>query len=99
MPRYDWRCARGHEHEAEAGRDVRTRPCPSCGREAQRQLAVVGITGMVSAPTRYARINQTRFIEAQHTLVHEAEKRHIAIPDPLKVARARIARGDVKAID
>ena len=53
---------------------------------------------MVSTPTRYAPLNVSRFIEAQHTLVHEAEKRHIEIPDPLKVAKSRIARGDVKAI-
>lgn len=95
---YDWRCAAGHVHEAEAGRDERTRPCTVCRRQSQRQLAVAGIMGMVTTPTRVSPINVTRFVEAQHTLVHESQRRGIDIPDPLTVARERIKRGDVAAI-
>ena len=99
MPNYDWRCPAGHEHEASEDRRVFERECPLCLRPAHRQLAVVaGITGMVSTPTRYAPLNVSRFIEAQHTLVYEAEKRHLDIPDPLKVSQERIRRGDVQAI-
>ena len=98
-PTYDWRCLAGHEHEAFEDRLVFERECPLCLRSAHRQLSVAaGITGMVSTPTRYAPINLSQFVEAQHTLVYEAEKRHIDIPDPMKVARERIRRGDVKAI-
>ena len=54
---------------------------------------------MVTTPTRFSPVNVTRFVEAQHTLVHEAEKRHLNIPDPLEVAKARVRRGDAQAIN
>ena len=99
MPNYDWRCPAGHEHEAYAERSTHSLPCPVCNRQAQRQLAVAGIMGMVTTPTRYAPIPLTRFVEAQHEMVYQAEKQHVSLPDPLQIARQRVARGDVKAIE
>jgi putative FmdB family regulatory protein len=36
MPLYDYRCNEGHVTEVRAGYDVKTLPCPTCGREAHR---------------------------------------------------------------
>ena len=99
MPNYDWRCPAGHEHEAYAERSTHSLSCPVCNRQAQRQLAVAGIMGMVTTPTRYAPIPQSRFMEAHGALLHEARTRGVEPPDALATARQRVARGDVKAIE
>jgi hypothetical protein len=84
-PTYDFRCGDGHTTEERTERSTRGIPCPECGQSAQR-LAVSlgrtpGITGIVQVPMRERRLPMTRFIEAQHTLVHEAEKAHVEVPD------------------
>lgn len=99
MPKYDWRCAAGHEHEAYEDRHVHERECSQCLRPAQRQLSVVaGITGLVSTPTAYVPIPFSRYLEAQGEVVESARRAGVEPPDLWGAAQARIKRGDAKAI-
>jgi putative FmdB family regulatory protein len=43
MPIYDFRCECGEVTEARAGYDVRTLPCPACGRQAKRVFAYADV--------------------------------------------------------
>lgn len=99
MPRYDYRCAAGHETETEASRFVRDVPCSVCDRAAQRLISTgVGIVGMMPTPTTEARIPFSRYLEAQGELVESARKQGVEPPDLWGAAKRRIARGDVQAI-
>ena len=61
---------------------------------------VTGVTnGFTQKPTREHYVNLGRAVEAQHELVYQAEKAHVEPPDLWKVAKARVARGDVVAIN
>ena len=48
-------------------------------------------------PMRERRIPLTRFVEAQHSLVHEAERAHIEVPDLLAEAKVRAREIQAKA--
>ena len=47
MPRYDYRCKRGHWFEATKGREENSTPCPEHG-EPSRRAEVSGIPGTVT---------------------------------------------------
>ncbi len=70
MPRYDFRCARGHVHEDIVSRDTRTVLCETCGHEAQRELSVPqlpGIAGPAMVPRSQSEVRIGEFQEAgQH---------------------------------
>lgn len=99
MPRYDYRCEAGHTHEARASRDTGSLICPECGQTAQRLIGAAGMSGFARTPTREARLNVSRFIEAQHELVHTAAKHGEEPPDLWAAAKRRVARGDAIAIE
>ena len=99
MPRYDYRCPGGHVTEALRPREEDTCPCPQCGLPAESVvLSPPGVIGFVPRPTREASVNLTRAVEAQHELVHTAQRHGIEPPDPLKLAKERVSKGNVKAI-
>lgn len=101
MPRYDYRCGVGHVTEAVNPVSVDLIYC-ACGRAALRAPFspghLPGKSGFVATPTKERYINLNRAVEAQHELIHQAEKHHVELPDLYKVAKAQVARGDVKAI-
>ena len=102
MPYYDYRCEDGHEHEELASRDASLLPCATCGRPARRFISpahVAGVNGFTPKPTREHYVNVGRAMEAQHEMVYQAEKHHIEAPDLWKIAKDRVARGDVVAIE
>lgn len=91
MPTYDFVCPSGHIAEAQVARSVRVRDCSVCGLEGQRVVVypgrTPGIGGAAVPPMRERRIPLKRFVEAQHTLVHEAEKAGTQVPDLLDIAK------------
>lgn len=102
MPRYDFRCPSGHITEARASFDVSSIDC-ACGRAAQREPFVrghlPGQSGFVPTPTKEHYLPLGRALEAQHEMVYAAEKAGIQAPDLWQVAKDRVKRGDVKAIE
>lgn len=101
MPRYDYRCAAGHEQEVQASRDDREVPCVTCGAVAQRFIAaahVPGAIGFTPKPTREHYVNVNRAVEASAEIAHIAEKTNTPVPDFWKIAKDRVRRGDVQAI-
>ena len=102
-PNYDFRCAEGHVFEAWEGYETTSTPCRKCSLSAQR-LAVYphnlpGVNGFAPKPTREHRINVGQAVEAQHEIIHTAEKHGIKPPDFLAIAKERVRRGDAVAID
>ena len=101
MPYYDFRCGVGHVRESMESRDTDAIDC-DCGRPARRIISaghVAGAIGFTRKPTREHYVPLGRAIEAQHEIVYQAEKAHIDPPDLWKVAKDRVARGAVKAIE
>lgn len=100
MPWYDIRCENGHAQELRASRDE-VLACPICGAPAQRVIIpghAPSVSGFAPTPTRERYVNVDRAINAQHELIQQAERQHVELPDFWKIAKARIARGDVKEI-
>ena len=100
MPYYDFRCPDGHEQEAQASRETETLVC-SCGQLARRVINpahVPSAIGFTPKPTREHYVHLNRAIEAQHEIIHEAEKHHLDPPDFFKIAQDRVRRGEVQAI-
>jgi len=58
-----------------------------------------GINGFTPRPTKEHYVNLSRAVEAQHEIVHEAARQGTVAPDLFQIAKDRIARGDVKAIE
>lgn len=77
MPRYDFRCARGHVHEDMVSRETRALPCVTCGDEAQREIGLPqlpGINGPARVPKSQSAVPIGEFQEAgQH--LEDAHKR------------------------
>ncbi len=96
-PLYDFRCMSGHTFEAVVDRTTLDLPCQNCDSLAQREFALPGVTGIVTVPMRERRLPITRFLEAQHSLVHETEKAHVEVPDLFAVAKATAAEVQAKA--
>jgi hypothetical protein len=102
MPLYDYRCEEGHVTEGTYPVHVAVVSCP-CGRLAARVAVnrghMPGVSGFVPTPTREHRLRLSHAIEAQHEIIHTAERHGVQAPDLWAAAQARIARGDVKAIE
>lgn len=75
--------------------------CPACGLPARRSAVnrLSGFAGLVPVPTAQRYINLPRAIEAQHELVYEARKQNVELPDFWKIAKGRVAAGEVAAIE
>jgi hypothetical protein len=74
----------------------------ACGRPARRFVSAAHVpnaNGFTAKPTREHYVHLNRAVEAQHEIVYQAEKQHIEPPDLWKIAKRRIARGDVAAIE
>ena len=83
-----------------AGFNVSEAACPVCGLPARRsQINLIQHNGFALTPTKDRYINLNRAVEAQHELVHEAEKHHAELPDLWKLAKDRVSSGAVKAIE
>ena len=78
-------------------RSAHTTAC-GCGRVAQREFAVPGISGFVRTPTAQVPVHLDRFIEAQSEMIETARRTGTQAPDMWGVAQERIRRGDVQAI-
>ena len=91
MPTYDFRCASGHTTEERTDRSQRGIACPECDLLAERLSCYPGrtpaINGIVTVPMAERRIPLDRFVEAQHSLVDEAERKGTHVPDLLDVAK------------
>ncbi len=91
MPTYDFRCASGHTTEERTDRSTRGIACPECDLLAERLSCYPGrtpaINGIVTVPMAERRIPLGRFIEAQHSLVDDAERKGARVPDLLEVAK------------
>lgn len=102
MPRYDYRCGLGHVTEAVNPVSVDVIYC-ACGRAALRAPFspghLPGATGFVATPTKERYVNVNRAIEAQHELIHQAEKHNVKLPDFWQIAKDRVSSGEVKAIE
>ena len=97
MPKYDFRCESGHVAEQVVDRDTRSVTC-LCGAEARRELAVgVGQTGLPT-PTRYRDTNLKRYNEAHGEMLWAHEKAGTEPADVWKIAKQRVAAGDVRSI-
>lgn len=107
MPRYDYRCERGHVTEMVQGVEIRSIPCP-CGLSTERVpvYAEQFISGETVARGRTARAHEAlddkgrfdlrRVVEAQHELVDRG-----AMPDIkplLRNARRKAAAGMPSAV-
>lgn len=99
MPRYDIACGAGHLFEVFEDRETVARVCPQCREPARRVISAPGINGLTPKPTREHYVNVGRAMEAQHELVHQAERAHVPMPDLWKVAQDRVRRGDAVAIE
>ena len=99
MPRYDYRCVAGHVTEHQQHRDCAEVDC-FCGLIARRLISAnVGVSGFVPTPTAQARIPFSHYLEAQGEMVEASRRAGIEPPDLWGLAKQRIARGDVKAIE
>lgn len=101
MPRYDIACKAGHQHEVIESRETNERPCPQCNQPANRVILpghIPSANGFTMKPTKEHYVNVGRAMEAQHEMIHTAEKNGIEAPDLWKVAKSRVERGDVVAI-
>ena len=99
MPWYEYRCAAGHLTLQKQPRDIGEIAC-ACGLTARRLISAnVGMSGFVPTPTAQARIPFSRYIEAQGEVVESARRAGVEPPDLFGLAKRRIARGDVKAIE
>lgn len=91
MPTYDYRCANGHLQTLRRGYETAQVPCP-CGWLAQRQAVnLVGRSGFAFTPYNQRRINVDRAINAQHDLLHQAQKQGTALPDLWAMSKRRAA--------
>ena len=98
-PRYDFRCAAGHVTEQRQPREIGAIDC-DCGLTAQRLISSgVGSIGFAARPTREAPIPLTRALDAQSDILYHAEKQGHTAPDFWGIAKERVRRGDVKAIE
>ena len=101
MPRYDIACETGHQHEVIESRETAERPCPQCNRPAKRVILpghIPSANGFTLKPTKEHYVPLGRAIEAQHEIIHQAEKHGVTPPDLWATAKARVKRGDVVAI-
>lgn len=93
MPRYDYRCAVGHEEERIAGFDDSVLSCGACGSPAQRMVPsrppLMG--GFAIPPMNERRIPLSRFVEAQGQMVRDAERAGVSAPDVLGIAKRQAA--------
>ena len=91
MARYDFACAAGHVTERSVERSVTTAPCGSagCRRMASRLPSLVGVTGIVRVPMRERKFPLGRMVEAQHTIVDQAQRAGVEPPDMLAIAKQR----------
>lgn len=91
MPRYDFRCRAGHTTERRASFETELISCP-CGLPARRsEVNDISVVGFADVPLTEHRIPLSRAIEAQHELIHEAEKHHVELPDFLGAAQRKAA--------
>lgn len=99
MPFYDYRCPAGHVSERRTGREVSEIVC-ECGASAQRLISAnVGRSGFAPTPTAQAPIHFGRYLEAQGEVVEASRKLGIEPPDLWGLAKERIRRGDIAAIE
>lgn len=101
MPRYDYQCTAGHVRESTEDRETSSVACSACGGVARRIVVpghAPGVNGFTQKPTREHYVPLGRALEAQHEIVHQAERAGIQAPDLWSEAKRRVRRGDVQAI-
>ena len=90
MPIYDFRCpACGSVTERRRAMDCTTIAC-ACGASARRvEVNQVGVSGFAWEPYEQRRVSVERVFNAQHDLLHEAEKQGKALPDFWAIGQRR----------
>lgn len=93
MPTYDFDCAAcGRTTVARRGWDTRSIPCLVCGAAAPRRAVnLVGTSGFAFTPYNQRRVHLDRAINAQHELIHQAEKHGKMVPDLLAMSKRKAA--------
>ena len=102
MPTYDYRCSKGMITEAVLPYGTSEIGCPCCGGVAQRlavyaEQTIIGETVARpngrrlgnSAKNKYGQWDLRIVKEAQHELVHDAEKAGVAPPDLWSAAKRK----------
>lgn len=99
MPRYDYECASGHVQEQTQPMDRAVVRC-DCGLLAHRVvLEAPQVMGFAERPTREAPVPLSRFTEAHGEMLHAAERAGVEPPDCFGIAKDRVRRGHVQAIE
>ena len=102
MPTYDYRCSKGMITEAVLPYGTSEICCPCCGGVARRlavyaEQTIIGVDGAKtplgnSAKNKHGQWDLRIVKEAQHELVHDAEKAGIEPPDLWSAAKAKAKR-------